>query len=261
LGYVPDDVDENDVQSDMFHTNAIDYNAELDQIALSIPRLNEIWIIDHSTTTEEAAGHTGGRWGKGGDLLYRWGNPWISSRGTKEQQVLGFQHDVRWIPEGYPGAGNLMVFNNNATGPEGTFSAVYELVPPRNPDGSYVVPAQGAFGPDQPIWKYEAPDKLSFHSGHISGAKRQTNGNTLICQGAAGRFFEVTPEGEIVWEFWEPYGGMAPLADGSFPELSSDSNHSIFRVTKIPPQHPALAGRDLQPVNPQPPTAMEQSSE
>src|SRR5262249_5327666 len=61
--------------SDVFHTNAVFYNADLDQILMSVPTFNEIWVIDHSTTVEEAAGHTGGRSGKGGDLLYRWGNP------------------------------------------------------------------------------------------------------------------------------------------------------------------------------------------
>src|SRR5690606_34374153 len=59
--------------SDLYHINSIKYNSELDQIAFSSPSLNEIFIIDHSTTTQESAGHRGGRWGKGGDFLYRWG--------------------------------------------------------------------------------------------------------------------------------------------------------------------------------------------
>ena len=61
--------------TDWTHVNGIDYNADLDQIMLSVRQYSEFWIIDHSTTTEEATGHTGGNLGKGGDLLYRWGNP------------------------------------------------------------------------------------------------------------------------------------------------------------------------------------------
>ena len=103
---------------DMFHTNAVDYNPELDQIILSVPTFDEVWVIDHSTTTQEAAGRTGGRSGKGGDLLYRWGNPQAYGRGTAEDQLLGFQHDARWIPQGRPGAGHITVFSNQDTGSE-----------------------------------------------------------------------------------------------------------------------------------------------
>jgi hypothetical protein len=59
---------QNSAISDWMHINAVDYNAGLDQIILSVRHFCEVWIIDHSTTTEEAAGHTGGRAGKGGDL-------------------------------------------------------------------------------------------------------------------------------------------------------------------------------------------------
>jgi hypothetical protein len=62
--------------------NSIDYNPDLDQIALSVKGNSEAWIIDHGTTTAQAAGHTGGRRGQGGDLLYRWGNPLTYRAGT-----------------------------------------------------------------------------------------------------------------------------------------------------------------------------------
>jgi len=57
------------------HINSIYYNEALDQIMLSVRGNSEVWVIDHGTTTAEAAGHAGGRYGRGGDLLYRWGNP------------------------------------------------------------------------------------------------------------------------------------------------------------------------------------------
>ena len=82
---------------ELIRMNAIDYNEELDQILLSARNYGEIWIIDHSTTTEEAAGHSGGASGKGGDLLYRWGNPQVYDRGGPEDQQLFYQHDSRWI--------------------------------------------------------------------------------------------------------------------------------------------------------------------
>ena len=61
-------------ERDWRHANAVDYNEEFDQIVLSVRHFSEFWVIDHSTTTEEAAGHSGGDRGRGGDLLYRWGN-------------------------------------------------------------------------------------------------------------------------------------------------------------------------------------------
>lgn len=119
------------VGSDLYHVNAIKYNAALDQIAFSSPDLNEVFIIDHSTTTKEAAGHTGGRWGKGGDFLYRWGNPENYRRGDASDRKLFHQHDIRWIEKGKPGAGNLTIFNNDIPGRDSlNYSAVYEIIPP-----------------------------------------------------------------------------------------------------------------------------------
>ena len=247
LGYVPEDMDLEGLQSDFMHTNAVNYNAALDQIVMSVPRFNEIWVINHSTTTEEAGGHTGGRWGRGGDLLYRWGNPRSYGRGEEAARRLGFQHDVRWVPEGMPGAGHLTLFNNRVDDPGGDYSAVFELVPPMAGAGQYVVPDTGPFGPEEPTWSYVAPTKTAFFSSFISGAHRLANGHTFITSGAQGRFFEVTPDGEIVWEYWSPYAGTLP---GN--QATNDNPYSVFRAAKIEPDHSALAGRDLTPLDPQP---------
>ena len=108
--------------ADWLHINSVDYNPDLDQIALSVPKFDEFWIIDHGTTTQEAAGHTGGARGMGGDLLYRWGSPAAHDAGTAGDQQLWYQHDVHWITPGLPGAGRILLFNNGRNRPEGNFS-------------------------------------------------------------------------------------------------------------------------------------------
>ena len=215
---------------------------------MSVPRRNEIWVIDHSTTTEEAAGHTASRWGRGGDLLYRWGNPGAYGHAGDAERQLGFQHDVRWVSEGRPGAGHLTLFNNRIGDPEPSYSAVFELVPPTAGDGRYLVPDTGPFGPEEPTWRYVASDRTTFFSSFISGAHRLVDGNTFITAGAQGRFFEVTSDGEIVWEYWTPYAGTLP---GN--QATNANPYSVFRATKVAPNHPALAGRELAPLDPQPP--------
>ncbi len=195
---------------DWMHVNAVAYNAELDQIALSSPNFHEIWIIDHGTTTEEARGHTGGRWGKGGDLLYRWGNPRAYRNGTSLDQRLFFQHNIQWVPRGMPGEGHLLVFNNGGSRKPEEYSSVDEFVPPTDKEGHYVRPKRGPFGPDRALWSYTAPNPKDFYSWFISGAQRLPNGNTLINSGAVGVVFEVTPENEIVWKFANPFKRLPP---------------------------------------------------
>ncbi len=244
LGYIAGGDALADLEPDFVHVNSIAYNPRLDQIALSAFGYREIWIIDHGATTQEAAGHSGGRAGRGGDLLYRWGNPHAYGRGRIEDQRLFGQHDGRWIPDGYPGAGHLMIFNNGL-GREGRWSSVIELVPPLV-DAHYRSESDGRFGPNEPIWEYTAADKRSFYADFISGAHRLANGNTFITSGPEGRFFEVTSRGEVVWEYVNPYSGRAPNPAGDPP-------YSVFRATLIPASHPALEGRDLKPLDPQPP--------
>lgn len=201
---------------DWMHTNSVAYNAELDQVMLSIHGFSEVWIIDHSTTTAEAASNSGGKRGKGGDLLYRWGNPQAYRTGSNVDQRLFHQHCAHWIPEGLPGAGNMLVFNNGADRPDGSYSSVDEVVLPLKKDGTYEREEYVAFGPEQAKWSYVAEDKSSFFSGFISGTQRLPNGNTLICSGGSARVFEVTPDKEIVWQYKHP-GGGGPGGPGGFP--------------------------------------------
>jgi hypothetical protein len=210
--------------TDWLHTNSIDYNPEFNQILLSIHNFNEIWIIDHSTTTEEAAGHSGGNSGKGGDLLYRWGNPQSYDAGTSSDEKLFGQHDTTWIKPGCPGEGHILVFNNGVGRPGGQYSSVDELAPPVDTEGQYYLEPGSAYGPGGLTWSYTATPPSSFYSYYISGAQRLPDGNTLICDGVAGQFFEVTPEKLKVWQYVNPY--------------PSPSMNDVFKIVYIPPQEP-----------------------
>jgi hypothetical protein len=190
-------------QADWLHTNSIDYNEDFDQIILSAHSFNEIWVIDHSTTTEEAAGHTGGKSGKGGDILYRWGNPLAYRAGSVDNQTLFGQHDAQWIDLGCPGEGNILVFNNGLKRPGLDYSSVDEIIPPVDEEGNYYYESGSPYGPEEPIWSYD--DQTNFFSGRRSGAQRLTNGNTLICNGDNGVFFELTPHKQKIWEYINSY--------------------------------------------------------
>jgi hypothetical protein len=199
--------------TDWTHVNAVAYNADLDQIMISVHSFSEVWIIDHSTTRAEAAGKTGGKYGKGGDLLYRWGNPQAYRSGTNADQRLFKQHNAHWIPKGLPGAGNMIVFNNGGGRPDGTYSSVDEIVLPVAKDGSYDRKPGVPFGPTKAEWSYTAPTRSEFYAFFISGAHRLPNGNTLICSGPDGTVFEVTPTKDVVWKFVSANKG------GGFPGM------------------------------------------
>lgn len=248
------------VGADIYHFNAINYHPELDQIVFSSPAISEVFIIDHGTSTEEAAGHQGGKRGKGGDFLYRWGNPQNYRQGDSTNRKLFGQHDVKWIEPGKPGEGNLTVFNNHPPGDinfeemnsSTNYSMVLEIEPPLTENGLYAMEESGQYGPNEPHWFYMAPDTLSFYSPFISGAHRMENGNTLITEGARGRLFEVTPGKEIVWEYLNPYHGEIRKPNGD-PINPMFAPFFEFRSTFIPANHPALAGKELKPLDPQPP--------
>jgi len=284
LGYLgaPSQRGKRGANPDWNHINSIAYNAALDQIVLSVLNFSEIWIIDHSTTTEEAAGHKGGRSRKGGDLLYRWGNSSSYHRGTAEDQQLFAQHDAHWIPDGLNGAGRILIFNNGRGRLDGNYSSVDEIALPVDETGRYRRNAKSAFGPDSAAWSYTGTPKRDFYSGHISGAQRLPNGNTLICSGETGSFIEVTEKKQVVWRYVNPVrsverprpgrsgpgarppdgkrspvgrrqlparpagrGGSARGQPGGRPEHGPQNN--VFRAYRYGPDYAGLAGKDLTP--------------
>ena len=175
--------------ADWMHLNAISYNADFDQIVLSTHHHDEIFVIDHSTTTAEAASHSGGNYGKGGDFLYRWGNPQNYDRGNNSYHIIGSQHSINWIPEGYPGEGNFILFNNEG-------NEALEFAPPVDENGNYYMEDGQPFGPSSETWT--SPYISTQMQG---GAFRLPNGNSLVTDCDDAVIKEFTESGTIVWSY------------------------------------------------------------
>lgn len=233
--------DDNPV-ANWLHINSIQYNENLDQIILSSRKLSEIYIIDHSTTTQEAATNIGGNYGRGGNFLYRWGNKEAYGKGSDSDQQLDSQHYPHWIPDNFTDGGKIMIFNNgNSTG----ISSVEIINPPVTTPGNYNYNAITGFGPLVSEWIYNSPTPSDFFSAILSSAQRLPNGNTLICDGDSGYFFEIDSNNAIVWEYVNPDSSSGILSQGTAP-----SGNITFRAKKFPLDYPAFIGRDLTAGNP-----------
>ena len=230
---------------DWNHFNAIDYNPTLDQILISVRNSDEIWILDHSTTTAEAAGHTGGRYGKGGDILYRWGNPSAYKLAPPDQQMLWGQHGVNWVTTGLQDAGSIMIFNNGNGKPGQDFTQIQLLNLPHADDGFYTRTESEPYGPATATVIYGDEPSERFYSPYLSNAQRLSNDNTLINSGSPGRIFEITPDRMIAWEYEIPLFGDTPASQGQ--NVNGNSN---FRAYKYPADYLGLMGKDLTPGEP-----------
>ena len=180
---------------DWIHVNALDYSPELDQIVFSSNSLDEIFIINHGITTEEAAGEAG-------DFMYRWGNP--SNYERKGTHVLWNVHGVNWIDQGLQGAGNLLLFNN---GNDDNSSDLIEFIPPIQADGTYEIVGNQPFAPipGDYVFFYESND---FHGDHLGGVYRLPNGNTIATNGPGQEIRELDAQGQVVWQHFLPFTVM-----------------------------------------------------
>ncbi len=147
-----------------------------------------------------------------GDFVWKWG-----------PGEIYHQHHPTWLDNG-----RVLLFDNGGHRPRSTYSRVLEVDPTDN----------------SIAWEYRGDPPISFHSPNISSADRLPNGNTLICEGAPGRVFEVTPLGEIVWEYVNPFFAPGGRVAGGNP---GDATNAMFRAHRYGPEHPGLKGRDLDP--------------
>ncbi len=238
--------DTSDGDADWMHGNAIDYDPVNDQILLSVPTFHEVWIIDHTTTTAEAAGHTGGFSGRGGDLMYRWGNPAAYRAGDSTDQKLFYQHASRWIDDfidpSDPFFGKIQVYNNQIS----STYATANVFTPNFDMYAWAYPMTGN------VWAPEQFDQTIVHpldsskmaSDGLSSIQYLPNGNFLVMVGRPGYAFEITPKKEIVWEYKTPLQNGNRVAQGAI--LSPGANQT-FRMDRYPTDFSAFAGKDLSP--------------
>ncbi len=100
--------------------------------------------------------------------------------------------------------GHILVYDNGA---HRTYSRILELDPVS----------------EKIVWEYRADPPEAFYSKTRGSNQRLPNGNTLICESERGRVFEVTPSGEVVWEFYNP-------------DIRDGKRRLIYRMERIPPE-------------------------
>lgn len=172
---------------DLFHFNGLTVDEENDLIYVTVNFYSEVWVIDHSTTTEEASSDTGGTYDKGGDLVYRFGNP----------EAYDNVGDVTLNRVHYPNlleSGNMLVYANEKYDSQSEV-VEFALTPP------YTLVA-GQDNEPEVVWSFT--DSRMYSSG-LSGAERMDNGNTLITEGRDGTLWEVTEDGSIEWLYKTNY--------------------------------------------------------
>lgn len=236
--------DTQDGKADWLHFNAIDYNEELDQILLSVPYFDEIWVIDHSTNTEQAAGNFGGNSNHGGDLIYRVGNQRAYQKGDSTDQILFFQHDAHWIDDFIPGShpkyGHMMLFNNRVGEDYSsveTFKTAWSMYVTDYPK------FDGTWPPYELTNTITHPTPTEVYSTGLSSAQLLPNNNTLICSGRTGYIVELSSQNEIVWEYKTPLAQGRPVPRDT--TLSTNDNLT-FRAYKYPTDYIAFEDKDLE---------------
>lgn len=269
------------LKKDWLHCNSIDYNETLGQIVINSVH-GEFYIIDHYNTfiANNPSGSIAAAASPAGDFLYRFGDPARYNQGdppsvlsdwtysTTGNKQIGGSHDVHWIKDGLPGAGNIMIFNNGEYLFERTSqSYIFEVNPYYNSNkvntGAYVNPPSAGYYTwiypnkdamkqnklisNQVVWIYSSKNDQNFFSTIGGSEQRLPNGNTLICSDTQGHLFEVTygntqTSPQLVWEYINPVtsDGIKQVITDQYPMYNS-----VFRCLRYKSDHSALLGRIL----------------
>jgi hypothetical protein len=255
--------------------NAIDYDATKGRIVVG-SRQGELYVIDHDGTflAGDPAGSRALAASSAGDFLYRFGDPARYGQGnppsvgtnwetaTNGNKQIGGSSDVQWIASGLPGAGRLLVFDNNQYLYQRTpQSYVFEIDPFLTSSGtsstSYVDPPSAGYGSwtfdkdthkspqqlsKQVVWKYGSVGNLTFFSHFGGSAQRLPNGNTLICSTTQGYLFEVDSSGNVVWEYISPVtaSGVVSAIGDAWP-----MTNAVPRARRYAGSFAGFTGHDL----------------
>lgn len=241
--------DDFSMRADWIHANALLYVEKYDWIVFSSKHNHEIYVIDHSTTTEEAASDFGGRYNKGGDFLYRWGNPRAYKKGTQNDKQLFDQHDVTFIEATATAPAQFLIFNNGTTrgSKDGFYSTVVSIELPIDSFGNFLLPKNEAYPPATYYFEYEeAEDRNTFYSANGSSAQRLPNGNTLIAEGNSGYFFEINNLKEVVWIYQNPVS-LTNIFEQGVDLTNAEASALSARARKYALYHPAFFNKDVNP--------------
>ena len=204
---------------DWMHFNSVEYLPKTDQLLLSSRNFSEIYIVDKQS----------------GKIVKRWGNPTASRQGTRPgwyddgSQLMFGNHHATMLHNG-----NVQVFDNGSERPQGNRSRVIEV----------------NLATDKIVWEYSANSSNSFFSLRQGAAQRLPNGNVLVASPHQGHIFEVTPKGEVVWDFVNPImGGQAKPVfsdrEDCMPHDHKSFTNMVHRAYRYAPDYPGIRGKDL----------------
>ena len=234
-------------KTDWLHCNSIDYNPITDQVMISSKHFNEFWIIDRSTSINEAAGTSGGNSNQGGDLIFRWGNPKAYKTGETSDRKLFSQHDVQWIDENdinpnYNFFGKIVLYNNHiATG----LSLGQILEPEFDTTSFSYLKSNNKFLPENFSAEFSHLDTSKNYSTAASSIQIIGDGSVVMCAGRQGRTFELTPDGQVAWEYVTPFKLGNPVPQGTNLALSENFT---FQAQRYLESYPAFIGKTLEPL-------------
>lgn len=225
----------NITERDWGHLNCIDFNIERNEILLSSRNLDEVWVIDHSTTSQQAASDIGGNSNLGGQLLYRFGNASVY-QDSLEVSFLDGQHDAEFklLPDNSIPC--IQLFNNNNENFK--TSEFVEFVPKLDGDGNYALENNRFDTVGVPI-VFDGGVEGNFNSTIMSSVQALPNGNLLVNSGRTSKFIEFDSLGNEVWRYVGPVSIFGPNEQGS------NIVGSTFRIEKFSITNPIFDTLDI----------------